>query len=424
MKRAFPTTILSLMTAFSAASHAAPDGYSINSDSPSSNSDSLYRIDLATGVHTRLGRVQAGGQTKIDVEGLAFAANGTLYGVDDDSMTLFPIDVANGSVFSQQQVSIKGMPSGGGNDFGLTFACDGKLYATSVATQTLYWLDPAGVATPIGAVGSLKANISALAAFGNPVKLYGLGNGLKGDGSVDSRTLYEIDPQTGQASARPQQLGAAAASYDQAGLAFDSAGVLWAITDRRAVAGGPFPSQILRIDTTTGVATFSAETSEMGFESLAISIPDGCAPGEDPTPESVQLTVNKEWHFNDEELNFINTADIELKCENILDGDGERHGNDMEWRWDIEGNSSQTATVYPDGEGNTFCYAIERQQLSAVEAANGCGWQIPINYGDPDKSCTILNTVFLEGVPTLDSRGMALLALLMLAGGVLALRRS
>ena len=534
MKHAIIITMLSLMTAFPVAVHAAPDGYSINSDSASADADSLYRIDLATGVHTRLGRVQSLGQTKIDVEGLAFAPDGTFYGVDDDSMTLFPINTDTGVVVNQQEVDISGLPFGGGNDFGLTFACDGNLYATSVSTRSLYRLGLDGTATRIGALGSLNANISALAAFGNPVKLFGLGNGLTGAGAVDSRTLYEIDTLTGVATAKPQQLGAAAASYNQAGLAFDSSGTLWAITDRRAVPGGDFPGQILRIDTTTGVATFSAETTEKGFESLAITVPRGCSTSTEPTaqfvvqkrfidgnditpvtlklscntglplnqsrtvlpnegvfgqfevnfivqsfddeqlsctvseenvagytptytclgesdclaaqssescsfsqikigsenlcqvqnyPDPVALTVHKEWLFETEVPDGSDATEIQLECQNAWDGDGDSSGDSMFWTWQVEGNTSRTAVVYPDFAGNTQCRATEHPAFSAVEADNGCADWIPLGIGDNSKSCTIINTVFLEGIPTLSDYGLFLFALLMLATGMVALRR-
>ncbi len=425
MKYTITTTILSLMSVFSVAIQAAPDGYSINSDSPTdATTDSLYRIDLATGAQTRLGRVQSLGHTKIDTEGLAFAPDGTLYGVDDDSLTLFPISTADGSVVSQQDVSIKGMPSGGGNDFGLTFACDGNLYATSVATRSLYSVGPDGTATRIGALGSLGANISALAAYGNPIQLYGLGNGLTGAGKVDSRKLYEIDPQTGTATAKSQQLGAAVEAYNQAGLAFDSDGTLWAITDRRAIPGGDFPSQILRIDTTTGVATLSAATTEMGFESLAIMPPQGCnsGPGDD-TPEVVELTIYKEWLFTQPVGEVLGSAEIKLECSNVEDGDGKRHGDDMFWKWTIEGNDSRTAIIEPDPQGTTVCHATEYHPSSEIETTNSCGWGIPIAVGDDDKSCTIFNTVFIEGIPTLGQYGMLLFALLMLGSGLIAVRR-
>ena len=410
---------------FCAAIQAAPDGYGINSDSASNlNSDSLYVIDLATGTHTRLGRVQSQGQTKIDVEGLAFAPDGTLYGVDDDSMTLFPINVVDGSVITKGEVSIIGMPSGGGNDFGLTFACDGNLYATSVATQSLYRVSPDGNATPIGASGSLGANISALAAYGNPVQLYGLGNGLTGAGTVDSRMLYSIDVETGQASPLPQQLGAAVDPYNQAGLAFDDNGTLWAITDRRAALGQDFPSQIIRIDTTTGVATHSAVTIEQGFESLAISPPQGCSPvSHDGTPELVELTVNKEWVFSEPDLGFPESAIIALECKNVRGGDGTRRGNNMFWSWKTTGNESRTAIIRPNGTGNTICYATEQKTSSAVEMTSGCEWGIRIDVGAPDQTCTMVNTVFIEGIPTLNQYGLLLFALLMFATGILALRR-
>jgi len=62
-------------------------------------------------------------------------------------------------------------------------------------------------------------------------------------------------------------------------LAFDSDGTLWAITDRRNINNRltDEPSQILRIDVNTGTATLVSSTTEVGFESLAIAPPAGCA---------------------------------------------------------------------------------------------------------------------------------------------------
>ena len=109
MKHKITTMILSVITVFSVAVQASPDGYAIDSDSASdATADSLYRIDLATGAQTRIGRIQLLGQTKLDTEGLAFAPDGTLYGVDDDSMTMFPIDIANGSVDSLRRQGCMG----------------------------------------------------------------------------------------------------------------------------------------------------------------------------------------------------------------------------------------------------------------------------------------------------------------------------
>ena len=254
---------------------AAPVGYSINSDSADGNADSLYRIDLGLGVETRVGAVLVGSDSRIDVEGLAFAPDGTLYGIDDSELTLFPIDPSSGQVQATAEVRLSNLPTGGGNDFGMTFGCDGKLYVTSVARDTLYLLGLDGVADPVGNEGDLGANIGALAAWGNPVELFGLGNGLDGNQNVDSPSLFRIDPVTGKAT-EIGPLGSAARRYAEGGLAFDDAGQLWAITDRRDDLGGPLRSEVMQIDTATGAASAVRTLGESGFESLAVSVPGGC----------------------------------------------------------------------------------------------------------------------------------------------------
>lgn len=271
MQKLLKIWLLTLLTVVSATAAAAPVGYSINSDSGSGDADGLYRIDLATGSETRIGTVQSNFVTRIDVEGLAFAPDGTLFGVDDENLSLFPINTDNAVVISTSEVSITGLPAQR-NDFGMTFACDDNLYVTSVANQALYRMNLGGMAQIIGAEGSLGVNISALAAHGNPVRLYGLGNGIDSQGNADSPNLYEIDVLTGVATLIGP-LGAPAGDYNEAGLAFDDAGQLWAITDRRMLA---LPSQVMKINPETGAASDVRNTVEEGFESLAITVPGGC----------------------------------------------------------------------------------------------------------------------------------------------------
>lgn len=527
-------TVLLTLALSSASAMAAPAGYSINSDSGSGDADSLYRIDLASGAQVRLGRVQSLGQTRLDVEGLAFAPDGTLYGVDDESMKLFPINPDNGVVIHQQEVSLQGLPSGGTNDFGMTFACDKQLYVSSVATRSLYRVALDGTSTLVGAPGALGASISALAAFGSPVKLYGLSNGLSASAETNLRTLFSIDPQTGVASAIGQ-LGNAADAYNEAGLDFDSSGTLWALTDRRAVSGGPL-SQILTINTATGVATAVANsTPEVGFESLAVTVPRGCntsgggvanftvqkryVDGNDITPVTLKLscngglildqtktvlpneglngafevrfavdgfvdgqlscalsedappgyaatytclgesecaaaqstssctfnavsggsdnlcqvqnypqpvtfTVNKQWLFEAEQIGIQDTAHIRLECTNAWDGDGQSHHGSMVWTWPVTGNGSKDVLVYPDFDGSTQCRATEKFIISAVESDEGCADWMPVLIGDGSVSCTIVNTVFLEGIPTLSDYGLLVFAVLMLASGLVTVRRN
>jgi hypothetical protein len=270
----FVKLLLLMLTSFSATAAAAPVGYSINADSPTDNADSLYRIDLATGAETRIAPVQALGFTRIDVEGLAFAADGTLYAADDDTLTFFPLNPDNALVDVANEKTIDDLPTGGANDFGMTFACDGNLYLTSIAKASLYRMDLEGNLTVVGGdEGKLSpVNINAIAAYGEPVRLYGLGSGADMDGNTETPNLYELDLATGVASL-VGPLGGAAGPYLQGGLAFDDAGQLWAITEG-ALFG--WPSQIMKIATDTGTASEVKTLSETGFESLAITVPRGC----------------------------------------------------------------------------------------------------------------------------------------------------
>ena len=276
MNKKFYYALLMLVSLFAINANGAPMAYSVNSDSGNlSTEDSLYLIDFATGSDQRRGELFTGVEVRRDTEGLAFAPDGTLWGIDDQSLTLFPIDTVSGSISFQEEIPLTGIPTGGGNDFGMTFSCDSSLYITSVTTGTLYQLELDGNST---AIGTLGANISAIAAIGNPTRLYGLGNGQFENGSTDSPDLYSIDVSTGVATLIGP-LGNAAGEYNQAGLAFDSDGTLWAITDRRIINNtiSDFPSQILRIDVDTGTATLISSTSEVGFESLAIGPPTACS---------------------------------------------------------------------------------------------------------------------------------------------------
>jgi hypothetical protein len=283
MKKKFQIVLLMLVLLFATSANAAPMAYSVNSDSGNpATEDSLYQIDLATGVETRIGELRTGipDDTRIDTEGLAMAPDGTLWGVDDASRTLFKINA--GGFVQSPEIPLASFPTQplnlGGHDFGLTFSCDNNLYIVSVQTRTLHNLKFDGSSEIIGASGALGQNISAIAAYGNPTLLYGLGNGTLENGTTDSPNLYSIDVNTGVAKIIGP-LGPKASDYDQAGLAFDSEGTLWAITDRRTIndeKAANEPSEILRIDIGTGSATHVWTTTEIGFESLAIAPPAAC----------------------------------------------------------------------------------------------------------------------------------------------------
>jgi hypothetical protein len=85
-----------------------------------------------------------------------------------------------------------------------------------------------------------------------------------------------------------------------------------------------------------------------------------------------------------------------------------------------EGPDSFTAEVIPEFP-ESHCFVIERLFDDAVEVDNGCQ-NITVSAG-VGASCTITNTVFFEGIPTLNQYGLALLALLMLGVSFVGFRR-
>jgi hypothetical protein len=85
-----------------------------------------------------------------------------------------------------------------------------------------------------------------------------------------------------------------------------------------------------------------------------------------------------------------------------------------------EGPDTFFAEVIPEWP-DSHCFVIERLFDDAVEVDNGC-LDIVVSAGQ-GASCTITNTVFFEGIPTLNQYGLALLALLMLGVGFVGFRR-
>ena len=521
--------LTTLLTSATTVAAAAPVAYSINSDSASAQADSLYRIDLATGQDTWVAPISSFGESRIDVEGLAFAPDGQLYGIDDSRLTLFPLNPDNGQIQTANEVPISGLPFGGGNDFGMSFTCDGDLFVTSVTRGSLYRMTLDGKTTLVGSEGSLGANISALAAYGeNPVTLYGLGNGLDGNLNTDTPSLFSIDTATGVAT-EIGPLGAAAGAYSEGGLSFDDDGQLWAITDRRNSSGGALPSQVMKLDINTGTASDVRETSEAGFESLAITVPRGCAgsssdsaqfkvekqfadgnqnlpttlnisctsgfpleqsfttlPGEGVEvtftvtqfqdgaldchvwettpddyyatfecfstgdcsttvdscyftsasrgqdnlcvirnyPDTVEVTVAAEW-LDDIELSYLaDPVSVDLICRNLQGGDGTWNGSEMTWSWDFTpGDTSQIAMVEPTTNGTTECRTEASSPSSAVELDSNCEDWTGIFAEGEALTCTISNSIFFEGIPTLNRGGLLITVLLMLATGLVFVRR-
>lgn len=281
----------SLLAFACACAQAQPFGFVVNSDGvdTSMSPDTLYRINLATGEATSIGAT--GFQ---DIEAMAFDENGQLYGVDDASNSLLRIDAFSGAGIRVGGIENNlGLNATTSFDFGMTFVCgSAQPLLTSDTTSQLFQLDLAnnGRAQEIGSFGEVSLTGLASAVIDGEFRIYGIGAGNINQG------LYRIDPESLQATLVGPL--AAAASYNDAGLAFDADGGLWAITDRTAVNGQNAGGQILNIDPETGIASVAGETFT-GIESLAITaldcsgISDGDGdPGDpdgDPVPTAQEV---------------------------------------------------------------------------------------------------------------------------------------
>ena len=87
-----------------------------------------------------------------------------------------------------------------------------------------------------------------------------------------------------------------------------------------------------------------------------------------------------------------------------------------------EMDTEVVSNLYPDYGGSSVCTVTEMQLESAAEGDDSDCANLPIAISQGN-SCTIYNTVFFEGIPTLNRYGMLLLALLMLGVGVIGFRR-
>jgi hypothetical protein len=168
------------------------------------------------------------------------------------------------------------------------------------------------------------------------------------------------------------------------------------------------------------------------------------------TPDPVQVEIIKDWVFEGSSVaSGIDTRyDLTLFCDGeIIDGveigfDQEAPGGVFPafcgFAFTLEGpqgnNSFATwcKSFFGDGPDSflaevipafpsSHCFVLERVFDDAVEVDNGCQ-DITVSAGN-GASCTITNTVFFEGIPTLNQYGLALLALLMLAIGFVGFRR-
>lgn len=141
------------------------------------------------------------------------------------------------------------------------------------------------------------------------------------------------------------------------------------------------------------------------------------------TLDEQKVVVNKRWVDLVDGENLIDlNASAAWNCYNVRETpDGGL--TTLSGGLSFSGDSSDTIDgLYPDFAGTSWCRVQELNVDSAVEVDQSECANVPVEVGK-DSSCTIYNTVFFEGIPTLSQYGMALMALLMLGIGMVGFRR-
>lgn len=138
-------------------------------------------------------------------------------------------------------------------------------------------------------------------------------------------------------------------------------------------------------------------------------------------PIPVSVIIHKEWVIEgSDSLNGVSEEyRIDLYCNSEILG-GSDYGNQWHQWWSGEGEDTFSAEVVPNYPNST-CSVEETVYDSAIEVDNGCAeFQVSAANGH---ECTIINTVFFEGIPALGNYGLAILAMLMLGIGFVGFRR-
>lgn len=141
-------------------------------------------------------------------------------------------------------------------------------------------------------------------------------------------------------------------------------------------------------------------------------------------PDPGEYTVAMDWIIGEdgnEEDSYV--VDIDVNCSaNIIEVDDTPVTPAMQYSGTLDDGESVVLTI-DTGAGSATCSATENFTQSGVEpsASEGC-FDATIEAGG-GADCLFTNTVFFEGIPTLNQYGLALLTLLMLGVGFVSVRR-
>ena len=149
-------------------------------------------------------------------------------------------------------------------------------------------------------------------------------------------------------------------------------------------------------------------------------------------PAPFTFEIEKVWEFDGDEVDVSEFVSGSWECVNVvtpnlndavttISGGFSGYGD---FTYTVGGGIGTHPNPWADEASEyTRCFAYENIIDSAVESDQGCSNGTTFTVADNEGSCTITNTVFFEGIPTLSQYGMAIMALLMLGVGFIGFRR-
>lgn len=236
--------------------------------------DTLYSVDLPSHTATEIGSAGTyAGQTIVNLSGLSYSSDGTLYAVAGGLNAMARIDASSGTATVVGSFGLTGQGDPARNDaldLSMTFGCDGTLWLASAYAGKLWTVDPStGATTLVGATGHA---ITGIVARG--YQLYGAGG--RGD-----NTFYRIDTTTGAAT----EIGSFGYGgwINSVSMGFDDSGTLFAVLNYVPPAPGsttvPDWSDLATLDPISGALTIIGpitgpdSLSQVGMKGFAIGPP-------------------------------------------------------------------------------------------------------------------------------------------------------
>jgi hypothetical protein len=199
----------------------------------------------------------------------------------------------------------------------------------------------------------------------------------------------------------------------------DPAGVTFVVTD---YVDGTMSCSVTEVTNTPG---YDPDTTGCVWDNLMTAdSPFSCVVNN--TAQDATFTAWMEWNINLEGGDAVDEdVLVTIECTSeITDTSGISSDCGINcWRaTDVLGDGDSLWVDVSTLLGDASCTASQESLPSGVEPSGDCGGTHTIPAGGSD-SCTFVNTVFFEGIPTLNQYGLAILALLMLGVGFVGFRR-